>query len=195
MSLSSRGTVAARFAFQGHSSCRHPGVVMRSRPAWPAGRREREFDIPVSAFPAMTSHGNPSGVASRSFHACARARGLSSMPGAPARSRPGAAPISGPAVAHPGASGRTSSPRAGSADSGIGTAAGGELRDHDQERGFAGDRVGPALRVRLLAEVHDRPAVDLGRRTGKPRMPSTRSFPWQLRAARRLSSTSQPPAP
>ena len=28
---------------------------------------------PVSVFPAMTSHGNPAGVSSISFHACARA--------------------------------------------------------------------------------------------------------------------------
>jgi len=46
---------------------------------------------PVSAFPAMTSHGNPAGVPSISVHACvrafARARAIrSSMAGAPARS-------------------------------------------------------------------------------------------------------------
>ena len=46
---------------------------------------------PVSAFPAMTSHGNPADVPSTSIHACARAfaraRAMrSSMAGVPARS-------------------------------------------------------------------------------------------------------------
>ena len=62
---------------------------------------------PVSVFPAMTSHGNPAGVSSISFHACARAfaraRAIrSSMAGVPARSSArrtvgplGAAPSSG----------------------------------------------------------------------------------------------------
>jgi hypothetical protein len=47
---------------------------------------------PVSAFPAMASHGNPAAVSSISCHACAlafaRARAMrSSMAGVPARSR------------------------------------------------------------------------------------------------------------
>jgi hypothetical protein len=47
---------------------------------------------PVRVFPAISSHGNPAGVPSMSFHACARAfaraRAIrSSMAGVPARSR------------------------------------------------------------------------------------------------------------